>query len=446
MKKRSSNCTSGGGRSPGTTVAVLGLGYVGCVTAACLASLGHRALGVDPDERKLKDIRSGRAPFYEPGLEPLIRENIAAGRFSVGSSAAAVSGADIALVCVGTPSERNGNLDLTQLRRAVAEIAEHLPRRQKPLIVAIRSTVFPGTSEEVVLPAFGGHPVSIISHPEFLREGSAVKDFFDPALLVVGGQDPTAVAKVAGLYGKLDVEASCVSLRSAEMIKYACNAFHAVKIAFANEIGALSEEIGVDGSEVMATLCRDAKLNCSGAYLKPGFAFGGSCLPKDLRALVYRAARLDLQLPLVASALPSNARHLQRAIEAVLDLPARRIGVMGLAFKENTDDLRESPVITLLEQLIAKGRAVHVFDPRISLDAIYGSNRSFIQSTIPHIGRLLVKDLDQILGWADHLVIAQHPHPELAERIAASGIPTLNLLRPNSSAARQLQRAFQAAC
>jgi GDP-mannose 6-dehydrogenase len=213
------------------------------------------------------------------------------------------------------------------------------------------------------------------------------------------------------------------------MIKYACNAFHAVKINFANEIGALSEQVGVDGGEVMATLCQDVKLNSSAAYLKPGFAFGGSCLPKDLRALVYRAAHLDLKLPLLESAIPSNEQHLKRAIHSVLDLPAQRIGVIGLAFKEDTDDLRESPVVTLLEQLIGKGREVQVFDPHVRLDEIYGSNRSYILETLPHIGRLLAASLDQILGWADHLVLAQKQGGETSERIRASGIPTLGLMK-----------------
>ncbi len=327
-----------------TNIAVLGLGYVGGVTAACLASLGHRVWGVDPDERKVKEVENGRAPFYEPGLEDLVRENVQTGRLSVSTSADALTAADIVMVCVGTPSQKNGNLALDQLRGAVAEIAGHLPRRAKPLIVAIRSTVFPGTCEGVVLPAFHGYPaVSTVSHPEFLREGSAVEDFFEPSLLVVGGSDRAAMQDVADLYRLLGVNAALVSLRTAEMIKYACNAFHAVKITFANEIGALSSQLGVNGTEVMTTLCEDVKLNSSAAYLKPGFAFGGSCLPKDLRALVYRAAHLDLNLPLLESAIPSNEQHLKRAIAEILDLPAQRIGVIGLAFKENTDDLRESP-------------------------------------------------------------------------------------------------------
>ena len=429
-----------------TQIAVLGLGYVGCVTAACLASLGHRVFGIERDPHKIREIQDGRAPFFEPGLEDLVRENVRAGRLSVCTSADAIAEADIALVCVGTPSERNGNLGLHQLRRVVGEIAERLPRRRKPLIVAIRSTVFPGTCEELVLPAFAdSRAVSVVSHPEFLREGSAVRDFFEPSLLVVGGNDAAAVQAVADLYAPLAAKAVLTSLRAAEMIKYACNAFHAVKITFANEIGTLSGQLGVDGGEVMATLCEDVRLNCSTAYLKPGFAFGGSCLPKDLRALVYRAAHLDLKLPLLESAIPSNEQHLNRAIHAVLDLPARRIGVIGLAFKEDTDDLRESPVATLLEQLIGKGREVKVFDPHIHLDAIYGSNRSYILQTLPHIGRLLTGSLDQILGWADHLVVAQRQSSEASARILASGVPVLDLMKGSFELAPPGSHALRAA-
>ena len=412
-----------------TQVAVLGLGYVGCVTAACLASLGHRVLGIDRDQHKVDNVLQGRAPFYEPGLDELVRQNTAAARLTASTSADGIADADIALVCVGTPSEKNGNLGLGQLRRAIDEIAARVSHRSKPLIIAIRSTVFPGTCEEVALPAFAAHPsVQVVSNPEFLREGTAVKDFVEPSLLVVGGTNPEAVRKVAALYAPLGVQPCLVSLRTAEMIKYACNAFHALKISFANEVGALSGKLGIDAHEVMQTLCQDVKLNVSPAYLKPGFAFGGSCLPKDLRALTYRAGQLDLKLPLLQSALPSNAEHLERAIDAVLDLPVQRIGVIGLAFKEDTDDLRESPVVTLLERLIGKGREVKVFDPHIRLDAIYGANRNFILESIPHIGRLLVSDLDYILGWTDQLVLAQKQNPEILDRISRSGLPAINLV------------------
>lgn len=412
-----------------TQIAVLGLGYVGCVTAACFASLGHRVMGIDRDQHKVDNVLAGRAPFYEPGLEDLVRENVAAGRLSASTSADGIANAAVVMVCVGTPSEKNGNLGLSQLRRAIEEIAAQIPQRSRPLIVAIRSTVFPGTSEEVVLPALSGHKqVSVVSNPEFLREGSAVKDFMEPSLVVVGGSQQAAVEQVADLYAPLGVRACLVSLGTAEMIKYACNAFHAVKISFANEVGALSGRLGIDAQEVMSTLCQDVKLNVSSAYLKPGFAFGGSCLPKDLRALIYRVHSLDLKLPLLESALPSNEQHLKRAIDAVVDLPAKRIGVIGLAFKENTDDLRESPVVTLLEQLLGKGREVRVFDPHIQMDTIYGSNRHFILESIPHIGRLLAGSLEQVLTWADHLVLAQKQSAETIERIQASGIPLMALV------------------
>jgi GDP-mannose 6-dehydrogenase len=418
-------------------VAVLGLGYVGCVSAACLAEMGHRVTGADRDEHKIRSVLESRAPFYEPGLEELVRRNVANGRLTATTSTAeALQNSDVVLVCVGTPSEKNGNLGLDQLRRVVADIAAVAPDLGRPLIVAIRSTVFPGTCEEVVRPAFRNCPdVTVVSNPEFLREGAAVKDFIEPSLLVVGGDDRSAVEKIAGLYAALDVRPCLVSLRTAEMIKYACNAFHAVKIAFANEIGALCSRLDVDAGEVMATLCEDVKLNVSKAYLKPGFAFGGSCLPKDLRALVYRAGRLDLDLPLLESALPSNKAHLQRAVDAILDLPPSRIGIVGLAFKENTDDLRESPVVTLLEQLIGKGRDVRVFDPHIRLDAIYGTNRSFVVNMIPHIGRLLQNSLEDVLGWAEYIVVAQAQTPEAMEAIRASGLPVMDLVSARPAAA-----------
>jgi GDP-mannose 6-dehydrogenase len=411
-----------------SNIAVVGLGYVGCVTAACLSSLGHRVTGVDRDEYKVTTVLKGRAPFFEPGLEDLVRDNIAAGRLRATTSLAeAIEDADIALVCVGTPSEKNGNLNLDQLQRVIGEIAGLLDSRTNPLIVAIRSTVFPGTCEEVVMRAFGTR-AAVVSNPEFLREGAAVRDFMEPSLVVVGGTDRDAVQRLASLYEPLGVAPCLVSLRTAEMIKYTCNAFHALKIAFANEIGALSRSLGVDGLEVMNTVCEDVKLNASPAYLKPGFAFGGSCLPKDLRALVYRAGRLDLRLPLLESVLPSNNEHLARGIAAVFDLPAKHVGVIGLAFKENTDDLRESPVVSMLEQLIGKGRDVRVFDPHIRLDEIYGSNRNFILETIPHIGRLLDSDLDTLLGWADYLVVAQKPNETIARRLHESRLPVLDLM------------------
>ena len=417
---------------PSIRVAVVGLGYVGCVTGACLSSLGHSVIGVDRDEHKVNSVLRGQAPFFEPGLEELIHENVMAGRYSATTSLPeAIEAADVALICVGTPSEKNGNLGLDQLRRVITEIAGTVIDRSKPLTVAIRSTVFPGTCEEIVMPILGSG-VPVVSNPEFLREGVAVKDFMEPSLVVVGGNDIEAVRRVASLYNALNAPASLVSLRTAEMIKYACNAFHATKIAFANEIGALSLKLGVDAKEVMDTVCADVKLNASAAYLKPGFAFGGSCLPKDLRALVYRAGRLDLKLPLLESVLPSNEDHLERAINTVLEVPAKRLGVVGLAFKENTDDLRESPVVSMLEQLIGKGKDVRVFDPHIHLDMIYGSNRNFILESIPHIGRLMEAQFESLLTWADYLVVAQKQSDAIVAKIRDSGLPVLDLVGSSS--------------
>jgi GDP-mannose 6-dehydrogenase len=410
-------------------VVVVGLGYVGCVTAACLSRLGHEVVGVDRDELKVRAVNAARAPFYEPGLTPLVEEGVSAGRLSaIADLEHALADADVALICVGTPSERNGNTALDPLKRVCDEIAPVLRSRTRRLIVAIRSTVSPGTCEEVVAARLGSPgAVAIVDHPEFLREGSAVRDFMEPALLVIGGSDASAVREVAALYAALPVEPCFVSLRAAEMIKYACNSFHALKIAFANEIGTLCGHLRVPAHEVMDTFRRDVRLNISPAYLAPGFAFGGSCLPKDLRALTFRANRLDLRLPLLEAVLPANAAHLQRAIDAVLELPASRLGIYGLAFKENTDDLRESPVITLLEHLIGKGRDVRVYDPHINLDRIYGSNHRFLLDAIPHIGRLLVPSLDALLASCDAIVIAQKPQPSVRAELLASARPYLDL-------------------
>lgn len=423
--------------TPPARVAVIGMGYVGCVTAACLAELGHDVVAVEKDEHKVASVLDGRAPFYEPALEDLIVRNVRAARLSATTRIEdAVEQADIFLICVGTPSERNGNLDLSQLRRVADQLAYRMSGRKTPAIVAIRSTVFPGTCRNEILPRFAGMPVDVVSNPEFLREGNAVNDFIDPSLLVIGGDNQGAVERMSALYASLPVEACRVTLETAEMIKYACNAYHALKIAFANEVGAVCQSLGISGAEVMETLCRDTKLNASAAYLRPGFAFGGSCLPKDLRALVHRGSRLDLELPLIESVIPSNREHLERGARQVLDLPAgAKIGVFGLAFKADTDDLRESPMVALIENLIGKGRDLRVFDPHVRLDRIYGANRNFVLNAVPHIQKLMVDNLGALLRWAEHLVIAQQPSAALASTIAASGLPVIDL-----AGQRQLSR------
>ena len=411
-----------------TRIAVFGLGYVGCVTAACLARLHHFVIGVDSDPHKVSRIQDGLAPFYEPGLDEMVRDTVRNGHLSACMSPEeALRDAEIVMICVGTPSEPNGDLGLGQLRRVIHDLVCCLRGRARPLIVTIRSTVIPGTCEEVVLPAFSGHDgVTVVSNPEFLRQGCALRDFMEPPLLVAGGMDPKAVRRVADLYSALDVRPSLVSLRTAEMIKYACNTFHAVKITFANEIGTLCQRLDVDGQEVMDILCQDRKLNISPAYLKPGLAFGGSCLAKDLRALTYRSLRLDLRLPLLESVIASNDSHLDRVVRRVLNLGGR-IGIFGLAFKKNTDDLRESPIVALLERLIGKGRDVRIYDPHIRLDRIYGSNRDFVSKTIPHIETLLEADLNAFLSWADHVVVAQVPDAATARCIAESNRAVLDV-------------------
>jgi GDP-mannose 6-dehydrogenase len=413
------------------TVAVVGLGYVGCVSAACLAHLGHKVIGIDRDENKVASILRARAPFYEPGLEELIAAARQTGRLEASTSVEALD-ADIVLICVGTPSERNGNLDLSYLRRCAAEIAGSIRNPDSRMIVAVRSTVYPGTCEDVVAPYFAAFPnVRLLSHPEFLREGSAVKDFLEPALIVVGGEDRQALSEVAELYAALPLQASLVSLRTAELIKYSCNAFHALKVSFANEIASLAGRLGIDGDEVMQTLCQDEKLNVSRAYLKPGFAFGGSCLPKDLRAISYRASTLGIELPMLSNVLRSNEAHLQRCTARVLDLPGR-LGILGLSFKENTDDLRESPVVQMLEVLIGKGRDLVVYDPHIKLDDIYGSNRNYLLNAIPHIGRLMSPTAADCIASAESLVVTQKLPADCAALVAASGKTVIDLTRaPN---------------
>lgn len=418
-----------------STVAVLGLGYVGCVSAACLAHVGHRVYGVDPDAAKIHSINAGQAPFYEPGLEDILSGGVQAGMLTASTDLLpGLAEADVAMVCVGTPSARSGDLSTEQLENVCRQIGGTLDRRGKPLIVAIRSTAFPGTADKLAALFPSNGKVTVVSNPEFLREGAAMADFMDPCLLVVGGPEQAARA-VADLYADLPVEASLVDIRTAEMIKYCCNAFHALKVAFANEIGALSEKLSVPAQEVMATMCKDTRLNISTAYLKPGFAFGGSCLPKDLRAIAYRARHLDLNLPLLESVLPSNARHIDRAVQQVLDMSAEKVGVFGLAFKENTDDLRESPVVASIERWIGKGKNLRIYDPHVQIGRIYGTNKTFVLKAIPHIEKLLADSLDEMLDWCDGIVIAQRPDGAAAAALLASGKPIVNLVGSNQTRA-----------
>jgi len=421
------------------TIAVFGLGYVGCVTAACFAELEFRVVGVDIDARKVRAIRDGQSPFYEPGLEPLIAKHLSSGSLTATPSAQeALRDADFAFLCVGTPSAPNGNLNLDYLRKVATEIGSHLDGRAKPLTVVVRSTVFPGTCDEVVAPSVEPR-ATVVANPEFLREGSAVKDFMEPSLVVVGSHNRAAAEGVASLYAGLPVQTSVVALRTAELIKYTCNTFHALKIAFANEIGTLSTSLGLDGAEVMETICRDTKLNISSVYMKPGFAFGGSCLPKDLRGLTYRARQLDLDLPLLNSVLPSNEAHITRAFRRVMEMGCRKIGIYGLAFKPNTDDLRESPGVALIERLIGKGCDVKIYDPHIQLDAIYGSNEAFLLKALPHIGRSMEKSLQGVISWAELIVVTQQPNAEAQQALSHSPVPVINVASSEGITAPKLE-------
>jgi GDP-mannose 6-dehydrogenase len=420
-------------------IAIFGLGYVGCVTAACFAELGFWVVGVDVDARKVRAVTDGQSPFYEPGLEPLIARHLKSGGLTATlSTEEALRDADYAFLCVGTPSAPNGNLNLEYLRKVAIEIGSHLDHRTKPLTVVVRSTVFPGTCDEVVAPAVEPK-ATVVANPEFLREGSAVKDFMEPSLVVVGSHNRAAAERVAALYARLPVQTSVVALRTAELIKYTCNSFHALKIAFANEIGTLSAALGLDGAEVMETVCCDTKLNISPVYLKPGFAFGGSCLPKDLRGLTYRARQLDLDLPLLNSVLPSNEAHVARAFQRVMEMGSRKIGIYGLAFKPNTDDLRESPGVALIERLIGKGYDVKIYDPHIQLDAIYGSNEAFLLKALPHIGRSMEKSLQAVLGWAELIVVTQEPNAEARQILSESPVPVVNVARCEGAATSKLE-------
>ncbi len=395
-------------------IAVFGLGYVGAVTAACLADSGHHVVGVDVDSYKVGCIQEGRSPIVERDLEEYIRRARQAGRLTATTSAEeAVMQSDLALVCVGTPSRRNGSLNLEYVERVCRQIGSALAQRPDRYTVVMRSTVLPGTCEQVVIPTLEqasgkrhGEGFAVCMNPEFLREGTAIHDFHHPPLTVIGAQQAEAADQVAELYAYLPAECVKTDLRTAEMVKYANNAFHALKITFANEIGAWCKQEGIDSHLVMRLLTMDTKLNISPAYLTPGFAFGGSCLPKDLRALVYRAHQHDLSLPVLESILVSNRLQIERTAEMIVQLGKKRVGVVGLAFKAGTDDLRESPMVTLCEYLIGKGFALCIYDPNVSLSAIYGSNRAYIEREIPHIHALMCDSLPQLIEHSEVIVLA----------------------------------------
>jgi GDP-mannose 6-dehydrogenase len=409
-------------------IAVFGLGYVGTVSAGCLARDGHGVIGVDPQPAKVAMVQRGETPIVEPFVGELLADAVGRGALTATTSAeAAIAEADMSLVCVGTPSRRNGSLDTTAIERVAGEIGGAIRAAGRPHLVVIRSTVLPGTMRGLIIPALeaaagmsAGATLKIANNPEFLRESSAVYDYDNPPKTVVGALDPAVADEVLALYRAQPGPKIATTLETAEMVKYADNAWHALKVAFANEIGNVAQSVGTDSHAVMDIFCQDEKLNISPYYLKPGFAFGGSCLPKDVRALVARGRELDLELPVLESLMPSNRRQVERALEHVLASGARRVAMLGISFKAGTDDLRESPQVALVEQLIGKGLELSIYDRNVALARLTGANRAYIEEVIPHIARLLSDDLDTALRGAE-LVIVGNGAPEfrgLASRLA----------------------------
>jgi GDP-mannose 6-dehydrogenase len=395
------------------SISIFGLGYVGTVTAACFASRGYRVIGVDPNPQKVQRIQAGASPIVENGVEEMISTAKRANLISATHDAfAATRESDISIISVGTPGQRNGRLDLSHVRSVCSDIGLALKSKESFHWIVLRSTVLPGTSERVVVPAIeaasckkAGHDFLVCFNPEFLREGTAVADFFHPPFTVIGTSNPAQTGAVRKLYTFISAPMYETEIAAAEMIKYSCNAFHALKVAFANEVGTICRSVGVDPKIVADIFKSDNRLNISTAYLSPGFAFGGSCLPKDVRALTQKGKELDLRLPLLDSILQSNVEHIDRAAESILSLSKRKVGVLGLSFKPGTDDLRESPIVHLVKKLIAEGCDVEIWDDNVSLGRLIGSNRRFIEEYIPHIGSLLRSSIEAILARAEVVVL-----------------------------------------
>jgi GDP-mannose 6-dehydrogenase len=392
------------------------MGYVGTVSAGCLAQEGHEVIGVDPVPTKVDLINAGNSPIIEEHIGELIAATVKSGRLrATCDQEQAIRDTELSFVCVGTPSQANGNLDLTYIRRVCEQIGKALKKKSSHHTVVIRSTILPGTMRGIVIPVLeeesgkkAGVDFGVCNNPEFLREGSAVRDFNAPPKTVIGESDRVSGDKLSALYAKLDAPLIRTDLETAEMVKYVDNSWHALKIGFANEIGNLCKELSIDAHAVMKIFCQDKKLNISPAYLLPGFAFGGSCLPKDIRALTYKAKTHDLELPIMSSILPSNELQVARGLQLIMANGHKRVGILGFSFKAGTDDLRESPMIEVIERLIGKGYDLRIFDKNVNLASLVGANRDFILNRIPHISRLMVNGVEAILSHAETIVIGNH--------------------------------------
>src|SRR5689334_18721143 len=406
-------------------VSVFGLGYVGSVSAASFAADGHEVIGVDVNPDKVASVNAGRSPIVEPGLDDLLARAVSDGRLRATTDTAdAIRSSEVSLLCVGTPSRRNGSLDLTYLERVCEQIGREL--RDKPAyhVVVVRSTVLPGTTHGMVIPALEresgkkyGEGFGVSVNPEFLREGTALKDFRKPPLTLVGHNHAADASGTIALYQAIDAPLVSTSIRVAELLKYTSNTWHALKVCFANEIGNLCKRVGIDSHEVMDIFCRDEKLNLSAYYLKPGFAFGGSCLPKDVRALQYRAKEVDVDLPVISQILPSNRQQIQHAIDQVLETGKKKVGLLGFSFKAGTDDLRESPIVILAEALLGKGYQLSIYDKNVSLARLVGANKEYIDRQIPHLSSLLCESVDDVIARADVIVVGNQS-PEFTEALA----------------------------
>lgn len=394
-------------------ISIFGLGYVGTVSAGCLANDGHQVIGVDPVQTKVDLINRGQSPIIESEINEIIAATSHSGALcATDDSVRAIRETDLSFVCVGTPSQPNGNLDLRYIRRICEQIGEALRDKSSRHTVVIRSTILPGTMRKIVIPILeetsgkkAGKDFGVSNNPEFLREGTAVRDFRTPPKTVIGEVDPASGDVVAEIYKGIDAPLIRTGIETAEMIKYVDNSWHALKIGFANEIGNLCKSFGIDGHSVMEIFCQDRKLNISSAYLAPGFAFGGSCLPKDLRALSYQAKMEDLQLPILNAILPSNELQVSRGLQMIMEKGSTRVGVLGFSFKAGTDDLRESPVIDVIERLIGKGYELRIYDKNVKMASLVGANRDYILNHIPHISKLMVEDADAVLDFAQTIVI-----------------------------------------